>query len=271
MTMITVGVFDHERDAKKAHDDLVHAGIADKSIEIYEHESQTPRGDGHGDGLYGWLQSIFGDDGHNYAESHAEAVRRGGHMMTVETDDPSKTTQVGKIMVQDGAVDMDKRAEQWRSEGWTGYREDGEAAPSHEDIGRGRKLHADEKERIPVVEEELEVGKREVRGGHVRVASHVVEHPVEERVTLHEEHAEIERHPVDRPASEEDLRAAHGETIEVTEHAEEPVTAKKARVVEEVEVGKHASEHEEVVRDKVRETRVEVEEDDTRSAEKSRR
>ena len=58
---------------------------------------------------------------------------------------------------------------------------------------------------IPVVEEELAVGKREVETGGVRVYSRIIETPVQEQVTLREEHASIERHPVNRPISEAEL------------------------------------------------------------------
>ena len=58
---------------------------------------------------------------------------------------------------------------------------------------------------IPVVEEELEVGKRQVDLGAVRVVSRMVETPVNESVTLREEHANIERRPVDRPGAVDHL------------------------------------------------------------------
>jgi uncharacterized protein (TIGR02271 family) len=256
-----LGVFDSVGEVQTAREDLLQAGIPPNAIEIHVQDGQPPREEGREHGLLGWLQSLFGDEGRDHAEPYAEAVRRGGHVISVVTEDAAAAERVGEIMVRDGAIDMDRRTAQWRSEGWTGYQEDSPAyAP--EDIERERELRAEEKERIPVVEEELEVGKREVQTGRVRVVTHVVEQPAEARVTLHEEHAEIERHAVDRPASEADLHAAQHETIEVTERAEEPVAAKKARVVEEVEVGTRTSEHEEVVRDQVRKTRVDVERDE---------
>src|SRR5437764_3366736 len=49
---------------------------------------------------------------------------------------------------------------------------------------------------IPVVEEQLKVGKREVQRGGVRVFSRVVETPVNESVNLREEHVNVERRPV---------------------------------------------------------------------------
>jgi uncharacterized protein (TIGR02271 family) len=110
---------------------------------------------------------------------------------------------------------------------------------------------------IPVVEEELRVGKREVEKGGVRVTSKVTETPVEEQVRLREEHVNVERRPVDRPLSEADNAFREG-TIEVTERAEEAVVAKQARVVEEVVVNKDVNERTEQVRDTVHSTDVDV-------------
>ena len=114
---------------------------------------------------------------------------------------------------------------------------------------------------IPVVEESLEVGKREVDLGTVHVTSHVVETPVNESVTLREEHAAIERRPVDRPASAADLDGFKEETIEVRQTAEQAVVSKTARVVEEVVVGKTATSTTQEINDTVRRTVVDVERD----------
>src|SRR5690348_3190656 len=80
-------------------------------------------------------------------------------------------------------------------------------------------------------EERLRVGKREVGHGRVRVRSYVVETPVQEQVTLHQERVEIERRPVDRPAAAGD-DAFRERTIEATETSEEAVVSKEARVRE---------------------------------------
>ncbi len=72
---------------------------------------------------------------------------------------------------------------------------------------------------IPVVEEELQVGKREVERGGVRVESRVSERPVEEQVHLREEHVHVERRPVDRPVGDAENLFREG-TLEVSERAE---------------------------------------------------
>jgi len=98
--------------------------------------------------------------------------------------------------------------------------------------------------------------KREVSTGGVRVYSRLTETRVSESVNLREEHASIDRRPVDRPATAADLKEGF---VEVRETAEEPVIAKTARVIEEVVVGKESTTRTETVNDTVRGTNVEVE------------
>jgi uncharacterized protein (TIGR02271 family) len=119
-----------------------------------------------------------------------------------------------------------------------------------------------QEEHIPVYEEQLKVGKRVVEQGHVRVRVYTVQHPVQEGVTLREERVAVERRPVDRPpAGMPGSETFQERTLDVTTHREEPVISKEARVKEEVVVRKEADERTETVRDTVRHTEVEVEDD----------
>ena len=111
---------------------------------------------------------------------------------------------------------------------------------------------------LPVVQEELQVGKREVQRGGVHVVTHVTETPVQESVRLREEHVTVQRHAVDRAVTPADSAFKEG-TFEVRQHAEVAVVSKEARVVEEVVIGKTVTEHTETVRDTVRRTDVVVE------------
>jgi stress response protein YsnF len=116
-------------------------------------------------------------------------------------------------------------------------------------------------EKVPVVEERLEVGKREVATGGVRVTSRVVETPVEGTVRLREERVEAVRRPDGRRLSPEEADAAFAErTVEMMGTGEEAEVGRTARVVEQVTLRKRAGEREETVRDTVRRTEVEVEE-----------
>ncbi len=112
---------------------------------------------------------------------------------------------------------------------------------------------------VPVIEEELEVGKREVKRGGVRVSSRLVEQPVERAVRLREEHVHVERHPVDRPVQPTALDAFQAGTVELVETDEEAVIAKKARVVEEVVLSKAVTQRTEHVHETLRHTEVHVE------------
>jgi uncharacterized protein (TIGR02271 family) len=117
---------------------------------------------------------------------------------------------------------------------------------------------------IPIAEERLTVGKREVDRGRVRVRSYVVETPVEEQVSLRQEHVDVQRRTVDRPVTAADEALFAERTIEATESSEEAVVAKEARVVEEIAVRKTADAQVETVKDTVRRTEVDV--DDGRTA-----
>lgn len=116
-------------------------------------------------------------------------------------------------------------------------------------------------ETIKLMEERLRVGKREVAAGAVRIRSYIVERPVEEKITLHEERVGIERRPVDRPVNPGEMAAFEERTIEARATSEEAVVSKEARVVEEIGLKKEATDRVETVHDKLRKTEVEIEGD----------
>ena len=119
-----------------------------------------------------------------------------------------------------------------------------------------------EEERIPVVEEELRIGKREVVRGRAEVRSHVADVPVREEVELFHEETEVERRPVNRRLSDEEVVAGgllQERVIEIAEMREEPVVAKEAFVREEIVVTKRVHQRIEQIDETVRRTEVETE------------
>jgi uncharacterized protein (TIGR02271 family) len=122
---------------------------------------------------------------------------------------------------------------------------------------------SDRDEVIPVVEEELHVGKREVSHGRVRIHSHVVERPVQEQVTLRDETVAVERRPTSGRATTLTGDAFQERTIEVEEHDEQAVVSKEARVKEELVVRTDVEERTETVQDTVRRTEVDIEDERT--------
>jgi hypothetical protein len=53
------------------------------------------------------------------AEIYAEAVRRGGTLITLRTDEP-RADEASAILRKAGAIDITRRAEDWRATGWMG-------------------------------------------------------------------------------------------------------------------------------------------------------
>ena len=112
---------------------------------------------------------------------------------------------------------------------------------------------------LQVVEERLNVGKRAVSRGKVRLHSYVVENQVAEDVTLRDETVTVDRRVVDRPIAALGADAFQERTIEMEEIDEEAVVAKTARVVEEIGIRKDVSNRTETIRDTVRSTKVDIE------------
>jgi len=186
----------------------------------------------------------------------AEGVRRGGTLVVVHSDD-DKAESAYDIMGRENPVDITRRSEEWKRTGWQGFSENAEPM-KHEEITQIRSSADTQEHVLPVVEEELQVGKREVQHGGVRVYSHVTETPVQEQVKLREERVNVDRRPVNRPASQSDLDKMKDQSFAVTTKSEEPVVSKQARVVEEVRINKEVEERNQTVRDTVRRTDVQV-------------
>jgi len=110
---------------------------------------------------------------------------------------------------------------------------------------------------IPVLREQLEVGKRETERRY-RIRTYAVERPVEQDVTLRDERVVVERRPASGAAADVSDQAFQEREFDVVERHEEPLVAKKVGAAEEVVVHKAASERRETVRDTVRETKVDV-------------
>jgi uncharacterized protein (TIGR02271 family) len=262
-----IAVFDTPDAAQNARESLLNAGIEQERISIVDQSSSefSTESDTHRGGFWAHVKQMFMPD-----EDRAtldESLRRGNCVLTASVDD-DRADEAITCLEDAGAIDLDERQAQWRSQGWQGGSVAQPAAePLAEPMEDRRTEDGRTEEAIPVVEEQLRVGKREVNRGGVRVRSYIVEEPVREQVQLHEERVDVERRPVDAPtrpvpkSSPEDLFQER--TLEVTERGEEPVVAKEARVKEEVRVRKTSEDRVEDIDDTVRRTEVEV--DDTRA------
>jgi stress response protein YsnF len=174
------------------------------------------------EGMWERIKAFFGADVPEEDTSYyAEGVSRNGVVVAVDVPDEI-ADRVAEVMDEHGAVDIDKRASEWKESGWL------ERAAKQRDYS-GEQAPSGQKTAIPVAEEDVKIGKHVFSKGSVRVYSRITETPVEEDVRLREEYVTVERRAVDRPASE----GAFQETsIEVEETAEEPVISRQARVKE---------------------------------------
>jgi uncharacterized protein (TIGR02271 family) len=294
MAQTVIGIFDNETQARSAVETLVENGISRERIDVSDSRSSmadssytgrynetdadmTDRRQSLSDSTYGdrrddekgsaigrFFRSLFSDD--DDVEKYS-TVARTGTIVAVHSEDSQEAKRASEILDSAGAVDVDDRFMNTNYEGRT-Y-QSGEtdqhiaSVDSSDDTIRDRSVDrlSDDTTSIPIVEEQLNVGKREVETGAVRIRSRIIEKPVEETLRLREQTVVIERTPVDRTATGADTNFKEGE-IEIRKTREVPVVNKEARVVEEVNVRKDVREHEETVRDTVRRTDVEVNETD---------
>ena len=113
--------------------------------------------------------------------------------------------------------------------------------------------------RIPITEEEMRVGKRQVEAGEVEVRKTVETKHVEQPVTRRREEVEVERRPIQADQGTRPADFKEGETrIPLME--EEVVVEKRPVAKEEVVIRKHAVEDTENVEADLRKERVDVEE-----------
>lgn len=264
MAKTIVGLFDSAREAQRAVLELVDGGVSRDDIGVTSRDYSTGGGTGYGnessyksdadegvgDKISNFFSSLFGGDASEDASYYSEAVSRGGTVVTVDAETDEIADRATEIMNRFDA-DVNERGAAYQETGYTGAQ--GRVA-DHTNLEEGGEA------RIPVMEEQLNVGKREVERGGVHVRSRVVERPVEEAVRLREERVKVERRPVNRAVTDADLQAFREGTIEVRERGEEAVVSKQARVVEEVVVNKEVGERTETVSDTVRRTDVDVDE-----------
>jgi uncharacterized protein (TIGR02271 family) len=194
---------------------------------------------------------------------YAEGVRRGGTLVTVQTDD-QRANDALQIMNRHNPTDINRRSDMWQQDQWSGF--DANAQPmTDEQLTMERSRYQEEipttggDMTLPVIEEDVQVGKQEVDRGGVRIHSFETQRPVEQDVSLRKEKVNVDRKPVDRPATDADMNSFRDSIYEVKETEEVPVVNKNARVVEEVHVNKDVSQETETVRDTARRTDVEVE------------
>ena len=226
------GLFDDHKSAKQAAESLEKIGLGSKHVTLL---TKTDKGE-----LDALKKSLNDSDVDFYVDS---VVKDGASLLVIDSDD-AHLAKVAGILHKHGSVDVESRAK------------------AHAQAHGKKEVLRDYKESdyvMPVIEESLEVGKREVERGKVRVYNRISERQVEEKVGLRDETIHVERRTVDRAVRPgEDLFKER--SFEVREVDEEAVVSKVARIVEEVVVSKESVEKIQTIKDTVRRSDVEIEE-----------
>lgn len=272
MAHTVIGVFNTAADAQRAVQQLESNGFQRDYVDVAPYEGGATGGSSHGhtststnttgtraeaavdsagDSISNFFSNLFGGDDDNTAHNYSNVVRSGKSLVTVHARSADEAERARDLLDEYGAVDVDDMASQYgSSNAGNAYASTGTQTDTTQTGETGS---------VKVMEENLQVGKRVEQTGGVRVRSRIVERPVEEHLRLREEHVRVERHAVNRPATEADFNAFKEGEIEITESAERAVVGKEARVVEEISLGKEVTEREETVRDTVRKTEVDIE------------
>lgn len=238
-----LGLFDNHESVKAVYDDLLQEGLNPRDIEVLRRNNTNELSE---------LKNSMDDPDVDF---YIESVNQGGTLVSVDTPD-DKVNRVAEILTRRGMIDVDTHAETLRAQGRNvqlrEYRDNDKVIVNDRDNDQI----------LQVVEESLAVGKRDVERGRVRVYNRITERAVEEQIGLRDETINVERRAVNRPLSGTELNSAFQErSFEMTEVDEEAVVAKTARVVEEVVISKDVADRVETIRDTVRRSDVQVEED----------
>lgn len=267
MAQTVIGMFDNETEARQAVEQLVSKGFTQTDIDLSTqnitgtqpetstYRTQEDEEEGLGDSISNFFGSLFGSN--DEADRYSEVARRLKALVTVHTQSADEAERAADILDDAGAVDVNERASQYGYS--SGINTTAGTLYPESDVSLTDTTRSDRDQSIPVIEENLQVGKREVTTGGARLRSRIVERPVEETLRLRQERVTVDRQAVDRPATAADLANFQDAEIELTERAEVPVVSKEARVVEEISLSKDVEEREETVRDTVRKTEVDVE------------
>jgi uncharacterized protein (TIGR02271 family) len=242
MAKTIVGLFDNSQKAQMAMRELANAGFPQSDVDcITFNDNVAANGD---------ISTRLMRAGvpREEIEHYSGEIESGNSVLVLKVSDQAVQSALA-IFERNGAKDLDQRSGSTTTAGL------GQDTTRLTQLDEGSRTTT-----VPVIEEELKVGKRQVQGGGVRIFTRVAEQPIEQDVSLRQEHIDVERRPVNRPATEQDLRDFKEGTVEVIATAEEAVVSKEAKVVEEVIVSKDVSEETRTIRDTVRKTEVDVDE-----------
>jgi uncharacterized protein (TIGR02271 family) len=195
---------------------------------FYDHETRVPEWVGVGTGFFGTKRVLVPVQG-------------------AQVTDDGLVVAYAKEYVQDGPdIDSDEISHEQETE-----------LSSFYGLGGGRTANVED-QALTRSEEELEVGKRDVEAGRVRLRKWVETEPVALDVELRREVAHVTREPINEPVGDHEFSE---DAIEVPLREEQPMVSKRTVAKERIGVEKGVETQRQTVEDEIRKERVEVDGD----------
>jgi predicted DNA binding protein len=154
-----------------------HVDVPLNSSDASQNGEDAEQQTGFGDRLSNFFNSLFDNEEDSIKYS---SVARKSSLVTIQAETHEEGIRASQILDNSGAIDVDGE-----------YR----MGSAETEDGTRNNLANNERRSIPVIEEQLQVGKREVETGRVKLRSRIIEKPVEETLRLREERVNVERTP----------------------------------------------------------------------------
>lgn len=126
MNKTVIGVFENNSEALQAQSELLSVGFDEQSIDLHYSTEPDPDASNRNDnpGFMEAIRSLFTWDiehyrDENYGDHYVEAVRRGHAVLTITVDE-SEVERACELMDSAGALDIDQKVTDWRSQGYIG-------------------------------------------------------------------------------------------------------------------------------------------------------
>ncbi len=261
-----VGLFDTADEAQNAVNELKSSGFNSDNIDISYNADRDISDDKYSDNhsnaastehketgskVGNFFRNLFGEDD-DQADRYSRVATKAGCIVTVHAESEEEARNAADVLDDYGAMNVDDRAAEY------GYNDNSDTSKAEYGYNDNNDT-SNSPESLKVIKEDVQIGKKEVETGGVRVRSRIIERPVEENLRLRQEKVTVERTPVDRVATDADLKNFKEGEIEMTETTEVADVNKQARVVEEVKLSKNVTHEDKTVKETARDTQVDVE------------
>jgi hypothetical protein len=141
MTTTVIGVYDEFQPAFSAKNELLASGFSWTEVQLNpDHEvplrerSATPHTDPNSVSfnIGTMFRGLFGAGSNTSTHSnvYAEAVRRGGYVVTVDVDSDGERLRAEQTMNRFGPVNIEERSSDWLRHGWRGHDPGSSGGPS---------------------------------------------------------------------------------------------------------------------------------------------